>query len=54
MDTSILFNSSTPFDENKLAVFDRVVTTFFTTKNNIEVKYKIVISKERYSRQMLK
>ncbi len=37
MDTSILFDSNTPFDDNKLAVFDRVVTTFFTTKNKTEV-----------------
>ena len=37
MDTSILLDSNVPFDENKLAVFDWVVNTFFTTKNNTEV-----------------
>ena len=40
MDTSILFNNNAPFDDNKLAVFDWVVNTFFATKNNLEVKLK--------------
>jgi len=46
MDTSILFNNNTPFDDNKLAVFDWVVNTFFSTKNNLEVKLKKLTIRE--------
>jgi hypothetical protein len=42
MDASILFDSSTPFNENKLAIFDKVVTTFFTTKNIQEVMFDLI------------
>jgi len=37
MDFSQLLNTSTPFDETKLELLERVVTTFYTTKNNQDV-----------------
>ncbi len=37
MDFSQLLNTTTPFDETKLNLFDQVVTTFYTTKNNNDV-----------------
>jgi exportin-1 len=41
MDPNILFDESTPFDEVKLNLLDNIVNTFYTTKNNQEVKYEL-------------
>jgi hypothetical protein len=38
MDPNILFNENTPFDEVKLNLLDNIVNTFYTTKNNQEVR----------------
>lgn len=37
MDPSTLLDSNIPFDQNKLALLDNVVNTFYTTKNNSDV-----------------
>jgi hypothetical protein len=37
MDPTQLLNSSIPFDENKLALLENIVTTFYTTKNSNDV-----------------
>jgi hypothetical protein len=39
MDASILLDVNTPFDDNKLAMFEKLVATFFTTKNKVEVNF---------------
>ena len=46
MDPSQLLNTSTPFDENKLDLFEKVVNTFYTTKNQNEVGLNLLFFRE--------
>jgi hypothetical protein len=43
MDPSVLLDSNIPFDDNKLSLFEKIVTTFYTTKNNNDVIHFLII-----------
>jgi hypothetical protein len=40
MDPTQLVNPNIPFDDNKLALLETIVTTFYSTKNANDVKKK--------------